>query len=298
MKDREKKIISVTVGGAAVNLLLSIVKAVAGILGNSAAMVADAIHSLSDLISDAIVLVMVRISGKGEDKGHDYGHGKYETLATIVVSLLLVVVGVGIMTNSMKKILSVINGEQLELPGMIAFWAALLSIVAKEVLYQWTSRMGKKVNSQAVIANAWHHRSDALTSIGAMIGIGLAILLGGQWVVLDPVIGCVISVVILIVAVKMALPALNELMDGSLPEETECDIMETIQSVDKVDNVHKIKTRKIGPNIIVDAHVVVNPDMSVKDAHDVTVQIENEIHKKYGLGAIISIHVEPSVDAE
>ena len=298
MKDREKKIVSVTAWGAVVNLLLSLVKMVAGVVGNSAAMVADAIHSLSDLVSDAVVLVMVRISSKGEDKGHDYGHGKYETMATLVVSLMLLVVAVGIMSKSIEKIKFVIEGGTIEKPGMMALWAAAISIVAKEVLYQWTARVGKKVNSPSMISNAWHHRSDALTSIGALVGIGLAIALGEKWTVADPLIGCVVSIFILVVAVKMAIPSLNELMDGSLPEATEQEIMGIIQNVNKVDNVHCIKTRKIGPNIIIDAHVVVNPDMTVKAAHDITVVIETALRAKYGEGTIISIHVEPSANAE
>ncbi|MCF0201315.1 MAG: cation transporter [Bacteroidales bacterium] len=298
MKEREKKIVTVTVWGAVVNLLLSLVKIVAGVLGNSAAMVADAIHSLSDLISDAVVLVMVKIASKGEDKDHDYGHGKFETMATLLVSVMLLVVAVGIMAKSIEKIMEVVNGGILEKPGMVALWAAAISIVAKEILYQWTARVGKKVNSPSMISNAWHHRSDALTSIGALVGIGFAILLGEKWTVLDPIIGCVISIFILVVAVKMALPALNELMDASLPESTENEIVEIIQKVKDVDDVHGIKTRKIGPNIIIDAHVVVDPDMSVKAAHDITVLIEDALRGTYGNGTIISIHVEPSADAE
>ena len=298
MKEREKKIVTVTVWGAVVNLLLSLVKIVAGVLGNSAAMVADAIHSLSDLISDAVVLVMVKIASKGEDKDHDYGHGKFETMATLLVSVMLLVVAVGIMAKSIEKIMEVVNGGILEKPGMVALWAAAISIVAKEILYQWTARVGKKVNSPSMISNAWHHRSDALTSIGALVGIGFAILLGEKWTVLDPIIGCVISIFILVVAVKMALPALNELMDASLPESTENEIVEIIQKVKDVDDVHGIKTRKIGPNIIIDAHVVVDPDMSVKAAHDITVLIEEALRGTYGNGTIISIHVEPSADAE
>ena len=179
MERREQEISQVTVWGAIVNVALSGLKLLAGILGHSAAMLADAVHSLSDLVSDAVVLIMVRIASKGQDKSHDYGHGKFETLATLVVSLLLLVVGVGLMSKGIESIRFVIGGGTIEKPSMIALWAAVISIAVKEILYQWTAHVGKAVESQAVVANAWHHRSDALSSVGSLVGIGGAILLGG-----------------------------------------------------------------------------------------------------------------------
>lgn len=295
---REQKISQVTIWGAIGNLLLTAFKLVAGLLGRSSAMIADAIHSLSDLVSDIVVLVMVRVSSKGVDKNHDYGHGKFETLATVVVAVILLWVGVELLIEGIGKIRLVIMGDTLPVPGQIALWAALISILVKEILYQWTSRVGKKVNSPAMITNAWHHRSDALSSIGAAIGIGGAICFGGKWVILDPIVGCIISIFIIVIAIKMAIPALYELTDGSLPEDTEQQIIQLILSVDGVTNVHDLRTRRNGPIIIIGVHIVVDPNMTVAQAHHLTVLAENAIRNQFGNETQISIHIEPTEEAE
>ena len=182
---RARAIYRVTIGGSVCNFLLLLFKFVAGILGGSAAMLADAVHSLSDFVTDVVVILFVRISSKPCDADHDFGHGKYETLASVFIGLMLACVGIGILWSGAEKIIDVCRGQVLEQPGMIAFVAALLSIVVKEVLYQWTARVGRRVESTAVVANAWHHRSDALSSIGTALGIGGAILLGPNWRALD-----------------------------------------------------------------------------------------------------------------
>lgn len=261
--NREQTISRVTIGGAIGNLLLAAFKLAAGLLGQSAAMMADAIHSISDLISDVIVLVMVKVSSKAADKGHDYGHGKYETLATVIVAIMLLVVGSELMVSGLQKINVVMDGGELAVPGIIALVAALVSILVKELLYQWTARVGKRVNSPAMISNAWHHRTDALSSIGSALGIGGAMLLGGQWAVLDPLVCCAISIFIIVISVKMIMPALHELTEGSLSEEVENDVVSLITSVEGVDNVHELKTRRNGPTIIISAHIVVDPKMTV-----------------------------------
>ena len=194
---REAGIYRVTLVGSVVNLLLLVFKFVAGILGHSAAMLADAVHSLSDFVTDIIVIVFVRISSKPEDEGHDYGHGKYETLATAIIGLILLFVGFGILWNGATSIWDFWQGGELKEPGMLALWAALVSILFKELLYQYTVLKGRRLNSQAVVANAWHHRSDALSSIGTAVGIGGAILLGEQWLVLDPLAAVVVSLFIM-----------------------------------------------------------------------------------------------------
>ncbi len=298
MQTREKQIVSVTVWGAVANLVLTLAKFAAGIWGRSAAMVADAVHSLSDLVSDAVVLLMVRISAKGKDKGHDFGHGKFETLATLTVSILLLIVGVSLLSKGIDKIRFVIAGGIIEKPGMVALWAAVLSILVKEVLFRWTFHVGKSVGSQTMIANAWHHRSDALSSVGALVGIGCAVILGDQWTVFDPIVGCIISIVIIIVAIKISIPALSELTDASLSEETENQIMEIIHTVQGVDDVHNLKTRQSGSCTIIDVHIVVNPQMSVETAHDITVEIENKLCAEFGEQTQISIHVEPEREAK
>lgn len=296
-KDREHTISRVTIWGAAVNLLLSVLKMIAGLLGKSSAMVADAVHSISDLASDFVILVMVRLSSKEKDRGHDYGHGKYETLATVVVALMLLAVGGKLMAEGVSKIRVVLSGGTLEVPGSIALWAAVISIVVKEILYQWTAATGKRTNSPAMIANAWHHRTDALSSVGSAIGIGCAMAFGGKWVVLDPVAGCLISIFIIVLSVRMAIPALKELTEASLPENEENRIMEIIQSVPGIDNAHDLRTRRMGPDIVVEAHIVVNPDLRVSEAHHITEIAEKALRKEFGESTHISLHVEPSVES-
>lgn len=295
---RERTITRVTFWGAVANLALSALKFAAGLVGRSSAMVADAVHSLTDLISDVIVIVMVKVSSKEQDEGHDYGHGKFETLATAAIALLLVVVGAKLMAGGVEKIRFAIGGGELEVPGRIALWAALLSIVVKEILYQWNARVGRKLGSPAMISNAWHHRTDALSSVGAALGIGGALLFGGKWAILDPIVCCAISIFIFVVAIKMALPAIGELTEASLPEEMENRIVDILMSVEGVDNVHALKTRRNGPNIIVEAHIVVNPEMSVSEAHRLTEIGETLLREEYGAGTHISLHVEPSVESD
>lgn len=296
--NREQTITRVTIWGALVNLVLTVLKFIAGVLGNSAAMMADAVHSLSDLVSDVIVIIMVGISAKQQDKGHDYGHGKFETLASAAVALLLVVAGARLMAGGVREIRDVAAGHELERPSLIALIAALVSIAVKEVLYQWTVRTGRKVNSPVMISNAWHHRTDALSSVGAALGIGGAILLGGKWALLDPLVCCLISVFIIYVAVRMAIPALEELTDASLPEEVEDRMKNIILSIEGVRDVHDIRTRSNGSRYIMDAHIVVDPDMKVSEAHRITDLAESEIRNEYGDETYISLHVEPSVESD
>lgn len=292
-RKREHTIYRVTLGGSVVNFLLLLFKFVAGILGGSAAMIADAVHSLSDFITDVVVILFVRISGKPCDQDHDFGHGKYETLATTFIGIMLGIVGIGILWSGMEKIISVCRGQMLEEPGMIALVAALLSIVAKEILFQWTARVGRQVNSPAVVANAWHHRSDALSSIGTAIGIGGAIVLGPQWRVLDPVAAVVVSVFIIRVALKLFRPSIEELLEKSLPAEDEQCIMHTILEEPGVSAPHNLRTRRIGNNRAIDVHVRMDGNTSLNIAHQATRNIEKRLRKQFGNQLFINIHVEP-----
>ncbi|MBQ2451880.1 MAG: cation transporter [Bacteroidales bacterium] len=294
--NREKEIRNITLWGAVVNVVLTIGKIAAGIFGKSAAMVADGIHSLSDLASDIIVLIFTHISSKGQDKKHAFGHGKFETLATLIVSVILVVVGARLMGDAIKSIVGVFNGIDIPKPGYIALIAAAVSILAKEFIYQATVKVGKKTGSTAVIANAWHHRSDAFSSIGSLIGIGGAILLGNKWTILDPIVSCIISIAIIVVAVKMALPSLEELLETSLPEEIEKEIIQTISSVKGVVDVHDLRTRRNGITFIISAHIIVSSQISIVEAHDISTEAEEAIRKKYGPETHISIHVEPDTE--
>lgn len=294
-ESREKAIRRVTVLGAAVNTMLTAIKILAGIFGRSAAMVADGVHSLSDLLSDFVVLVFTHISSKGRDKGHSFGHGKFETLATSLVSLLLIVVGAKMMASGIESIIAVFSGEVLPRPGYIALAAALISIVAKEIIYRMTAKVGEDYGSQVVIANAWHHRSDALSSIGSLLGIGGAIVLGEKWTVLDPIVSCCISVAIIIVALKIGMPALSELLDASLPEAVEAEIVRIAESVDGVMDIHDLKTRKNGVSVIIEAHILVDASLSIVEAHDVSSRVEDALTARFGPETQVSIHVEPKL---
>ena len=294
-ENREKAIRRVTVLGAAVNTMLTAIKILAGIFGRSAAMVADGVHSLSDLLSDFVVLVFTHISSKGRDKGHSFGHGKFETLATSLVSLLLIVVGAKMMASGIESIIAVFSGEVLPRPGYIALAAALISIVAKEIIYRMTAKVGEDYGSQVVIANAWHHRSDALSSIGSLLGIGGAIVLGEKWTVLDPIVSCCISVAIIIVALKIGMPALSELLDASLPEAVEAEIVRIAESVDGVMDLHDLKTRKNGVSVIIEAHILVDASLSIVEAHDVSSRVEDALTARFGPETQVSIHVEPKL---
>lgn len=292
-KKRAHAIYRVTLGGSVVNFLLLLFKFAAGIIGGSAAMIADAVHSLSDFITDVIVVLFVRISGKPCDQDHDFGHGKYETLATTFIGIMLGIVGIGILWSGAEKIISVCRGQVLEEPGMIALIAALLSIVAKEVLYQWTARVGRQVSSPAVVANAWHHRSDALSSIGTAIGIGGAIVLGPQWRVLDPVAAVVVSVFIIRVAFKLFMPSIEELLEKSLPAEDEQNIMNAILKEPGVSAPHNLRTRRIGNNCAIDVHIRMDGNTPLSIAHQATRNIERRLREHFGSHVFINIHVEP-----
>lgn len=290
---REKEIYKVTIVGSVVNFLLLVFKFVAGILGHSAAMLADAVHSLSDFVTDIIVIVFVRISNKPQDKGHDYGHGKYETLATAIIGLLLLIVGFGILWNGASSIYAFARGEKLEEPGMVALIAALISIVLKEILYRYTVIKGKKLNSQAVIANGWHHRSDVLSSIGTAVGIGGAILLGDHWRVLDPVAAVIVSFFIMKVAVQLLIPCVDELLEKSLPDEVEKQIEQALLSFPGVSEPHHLRTRRIGSYCAIEVHVRMDGQISLEAAHATATAIENKLKEMFGEGTLINIHVEP-----
>lgn len=296
--DRTAKVTFVTLVGSVVNIILTVFKIFAGVLGRSTAMIADGIHSLSDLLSDIVVIVFVKISAKGRDKDHDYGHGKFETFATLIISLMLIVVAVNLMSGGINKIRQILDGGEVGSPGMIALWAAVASIVLKEILYRYTIIQGKALNSPMMIANAWHHRSDAFSSVGSLLGIAGAIFLGDKFVILDPITGCVISIFILVMAVKMSVPAIKELLDVSLPDDVEEKIEATAKSVKGVVDLHELKTRREGPGIIMEGHLVLDSEISLKEAHDISKKVEESLRKEFGTETQISLHLEPEDDAE
>lgn len=294
--DRSKEIYKVTLWGGTVNVLLLAFKFVAGIMGHSAAMVADAVHSLSDFVTDVVVLVFVHISGKPEDKSHEFGHGKFETLAQTLIGFMLLAVSVGIVYGGLAKIATWLNGEQLKAPGMLALWAALLSIVLKEGVFHYTMRKAKQLDSQAVEANAWHHRSDALSSIGTALGIGGAIFLGQRWTVLDPLASVIVGLFIVKVAVVLLRGGIGDLTEQSLPDEVEQEMLRLAASVPGVEEPHDLRTRRIGSHYAIELHILMDADISLRQAHDKASEVENLLKKHYGEETHVIVHVEPLPD--
>lgn len=292
--NRENEIYRVTLVGSAGNLALLTFKFVAGFLGHSAAMVADAVHSLSDFFTDLIVLLFVKVSAKPQDESHDYGHGKFETLATLFVGLALVGAAIGIIVSGSVKFAHWLQGEALEIPGMLALWAALISIIVKEILFRYTAAKGRKLNSQAMVANAWHHRSDALSSIGAAIGIGGAILLGERWAVLDPLASIVVGGMLLKVAWDLLKGSLGELTDQSLSAEEEQEINAIITSFPEVSNPHNLRTRRIGNRIAIEAHVRMDGHLSLHVVHEQATAIEHKLKERFGRETLVTLHMEPT----
>jgi cation diffusion facilitator family transporter len=291
--NKAKKVHKVTWIGLVFNVLLTAFKILAGFLGRSSAILADGIHSLSDFITDVLVLVFVGISVKDKDDDHRYGHGKFETFATLLISIALLAVGVFIFTSGVSKIIQVIKGEVLEQPTYLALVAALVSILLKEILYRYTKRVGEEVNSSAVIANAWHHRSDAFSSIGTSLGIAGAMFLGEPWRILDPIAAVVVSFFIVKVAIELGIPCMHELLERSLPEEIEKIIIDLIESHPDVIFQHNLKTRKIGNIYAIDVHIKLDKNISFVKSHDVATEIEVRLRDKFGPRTITNIHTEP-----
>lgn len=291
--DRQKETYRVTIAGSIINILLLAFKFAAGILGHSAAMIADAIHSLTDFVTDAIVLIFVRLGSKPTDRDHDYGHGKYETLASAIIGVSLLVVGMMICYSGVTKTYHAMCGEPLQQPGFIALVAAVASVVLKEWAYRFTVRVGRRCHSEAVVANAWHHRSDALSSIGTMLGIGGAILLGDHWAVLDPLAAIVVSVFIIKAAWGLVMQSVKELTDASLSEKEEDEILKTASEEEGVGEIHNLRTRRIGNNIAIEMHVRMPGSLSLYAAHEHATAIENRLKQKFGAGTHVGIHIEP-----
>ena len=291
--DRNREIYKVTLVGGVANVILLLFKFIAGFLGHSAAMVADAVHSLSDFVTDVVVLVFVRISAKPKDKSHDYGHGKYETLAMTMIGVVLFVVAIGIIYSGTTKIVLWINGETLEAPGMLALWAALISIVLKEGVYRYSMVKARELNSQAVEANAWHHRSDALSSMGTAIGIGGAIFLGQRWTVLDPIASVVVGAFIVKVSVDLLRNGIGDLMEQSLPDAIEEEILHLVASLPGDVKPHDLCTRRLGNHYAIELHILMDGDVSLREAHDKASEVEDLLRKHYGEETHFAVHVEP-----
>ncbi len=288
-----KKAQHVTWVGFWVNALLAALKILAGIVGRSSAMVADGIHSLSDFVSDIIIVVMVGVSRKRANNTFQYGHGKFETFATMAVSLILLGVSVMIFIDGAVGIVHALHGSYPPRPGSIALVMAVISILAKELLFRYTISWGKRIGSAAVVANAWHHRSDAISSVTTLIGIAGAMFLGEHWRILDPIAALIVSVFIGIVAVKIGLPAVKELLEVSVDKADIARIEEIIRSTPGVIAYHHLRTRQNGVTYIIDVHIKVDPTISVVAGHNIASLVEKRLADSFGHDIITTIHVEP-----
>jgi len=293
MQTRDHRIYRVTLTGSIVNMILLIMKFVAGVLGHSAAMIADAVHSLSDFLTDIVVLAFVKLSSKPADEDHDYGHGKYETIATSIIGMALIGVAIMLGWNGIDKIISVLNGNTLESPGIIALVAALVSIILKEWVFRITRKVARELNSQALEANAWHHRSDALSSIGTAIGIGGAVILGSNWAVLDPIAAVIVSILIFITAFRLLRQASGELLEESLPKETEEKIKHIVYCEPQTRDIHNLHTRRIGSIIAIEMHLRLPGDITLEESHVHATHIEKALRDEFGKDTHIMLHIEP-----
>ncbi|AAM31474.1 cation diffusion facilitator family transporter [Methanosarcina mazei] len=295
---RYSQAVHVTKVSVVSNILLTFFKFFAGIVGNSSAMIADAVHSTSDFMTDIAVIAGLKVARKPGDSTHNYGHGKIETLSAAFIGLVLIAVAFGIFWGGLEKVIAFYHGEMLPAPSGIALSAAVLSIVTKEWLFRYTIVYARGLRSDALTANAWHHRSDALSSIGTMIGIGGAVLLGGRWAVLDPIAAVILSFFVFRVAVEISYKNLNELLEASLDSTTYKSIEEILISTEGVLGFHELKTRKIGNAMAADVHIEVDRNLNIVDAHEISVKVEDRLKEVCGKNGYFSIHVEPCPEHE
>ncbi|MDY7011202.1 MAG: cation diffusion facilitator family transporter, partial [Planctomycetota bacterium] len=278
----------VTWVGLAINLVLSALKFAAGVLGSSQVVVADAVHSLSDATTDITLLVGVRFWSKPPDEGHPYGHRRIETVVTIFIAAALAAVGVGLAYRG----LATLQEHHASPPTMIAFVAAIVSIVTKEGIYRWTVTVGRRIKSSAVVANAWHHRSDALSSIPAALAVAAAIFVP-SWSFLDHVGAVLVSAFILHAAWKIARPALAQMIDAGVSEKVRRNIRAIAIETDGVEAVHAIRTRYLGSGIQVDLHVLVAPSLTVRRGHEISGAVKHRLLASDPDILDVVVHLEP-----
>lgn len=285
----------VTWVGFWINAVLALAKVLGGIFGRSSAMIADGVHSFSDFLSDIIVIIMVGVARKSPDKGHQFGHGHYEALATVILSLSLMAVAVGILVDGIDRIVQFSEGEVLPRPANGALIIIFVSIVAKEWLYHYTRRVGLRIHSDAVVANAWHHRSDAFSSVATLMGVACAMFLGEKWRVADPIAALLVSVFIGAMAVRLLGPALGELLGRSLPPADCQAIEQAVNETEGVKSWHCLRTFKSGNDAYVEIHIKVDPDINVRVAHNIASITEINIKLALpGKNVHVTTHIEPA----
>ncbi|MGN0890488.1 MAG: cation diffusion facilitator family transporter [Candidatus Spyradenecus sp.] len=294
MDERVRRAARVTWLSVAVNVVLMAGKFVVGVLGHSAAMVADAVHSASDFVTDFAVMVGMRLAGRPQDEDHPYGHGKYETLAAVIVGVALCGVGLMISFHAGEALwAAAVHGRYPQRPELMALWAGLVSIAAKEVLYQLTVRVARQTENDALLANAWHHRSDAFSSIATSAGAGAAALFGGKWVLLDPIAAIAVGVILLKIAWEIVRDSLDKLMEHGMSEAENAHILELIHSIPGLFEPHHLRSRRVGTVAVIEVHFRVDPEMTVRESHEIASHAEHLLEDAFGRDAIVTIHVEP-----
>lgn len=276
------------------NAFLGLAKVVGGLFSKSSALVADGIHSFADFFSDIIVIMMVGVARKKPDKRYQFGHGRFEALATVILSLVLLLVAIGIIYEGIVNIINFCNGIEIPKPGVIALIIIIFSIVVKEWLYHYTLRVGKKIKSEVIVANAWHHRTDSFSSIATLIGVGGSMFFGEKCRILDPIAAIVVGIFIFIVGVQLAKPALGEMLGVSLGKEMKKALLKALKNTPGVLSYEDFKTFKSGNDGYVMVHIKVDPDITVREAHHIASNAEHNM--RMAVNDLIihpSTHIEP-----
>lgn len=281
-----------TIVGAVVNVFLTLIKILFGIVGQSQSLLADGIHSLSDLLSDALVLFAARHAMNDPDEEHPYGHGRYETAATMGLGAFLILVGLGIVWDAGERLF---QPEELLHPHSITLYVALFSILVKEGLYHYTQYLARRIKSELLRANAWHHRSDSVSSVVVMVGIG-GTMAGLPY--LDAIGAVLVGVMIVHIGWTLGWGAMQELVDAGLEEEKVQEIREVINSVSGVSNIHMLRTRKLGGHASADVHVQVDPWLSVSEGHRIAEVVQMRLIDEVDLLSDVTVHVDPEDDEE
>lgn len=292
-QDRVKQTEKITYICMLGNIALAVLKILTGIFGASAAMIADGVHSFSDLVTDIVLIVGVRLGSAPEDEEHPYGHGRFETFSSLIIALVLILAAFWLFYGGVKAVYASFKGALLPAPYYISLIMAVISIIAKEAMYRYTVRVGRRINSTALISNAWHHRSDAFSSLGVLVGVAGAMFLGPKWRLLDPLTAAFVSLFIAAVGFKIFKMAVSEFLDAALPKSSLDTIKKICLSVEDVQNPHEIKTRKVGYRAVIELHIDFPKETPFETVHTKMSEIEEKLKAEFGEGSIISIHPEP-----
>lgn len=276
--------------GAAINVFQMLIKISFGILGQSAALIADGIHSLSDLLSDLLVIIAVRLGSREADHEHPYGHRRFETIATVILGVGLIAVGGAIAWSVMERMA---HPEHLPVPNVLSLAIAAVSILVNEWLYHYTKRIAKKTRSKLLLANAWHQRSDAISSLVVLFGIG-AVMLG--YPLADAVAAIVVALMVAKIGLNLVLDSIKELVDTSLPPALVNEIRTAIHAIDGVEGIHLLRTRQMGEDALIDAHIVVDPRITVSEGHMIGDIVRDDLIRRFDDVMDVLVHVDPEDD--